>query len=320
MLHIFPEAMDITIITVSLSLVVFNLGIINNNKSKFVHFSRAQIYQYLDLFIFVLDEKQQIVDINRPAVNWFSSNGIQINALNYSKLENVINALLCKGGYIESGSVEKGEAIIHYSGGEFPLVFNLSQQAIIDARGETLGDIAVLTDVTQNWKLIETLEEKAGMDCLTGLANRRSYEGAKQRLDVLEYLPLTVIMCDVNGLKQVNDTLGHDYGDELIKVVAKILENSCPHKKFIARVGGDEFIYLLPNTNPEEAAALTENIFSSLSNCGEYPFIPSVAIGAATKFAGSESLDEIIAIADGRMYQNKLAIKQSAYTNFIKTG
>jgi len=312
LMQLFPEALDITIVAMSLSLVMFNFGIIHNNRSKFVHFSRAQIYHYLDLFIFVLDEKKNIVDVNRPAINWFSSNGIQLNASNSTKLESVMEALMRKGGHVVSGAVDKGDAIIHYSGGEFPMVLRLDQQEIVDAREETLGSLAVLTDVTQNWMLLEKLEEKAGIDCLTGLANRRSYEGAKERLDSSEHLPLSVIMCDVNGLKQVNDTLGHDYGDEMIRVVAKVLEQVCPPKKFVARIGGDEFVYLLPGTKPEDAGALIENIGEALACCDDNLFSLSVATGTAAKFTEDQKLEDIIALADSRMYANKAAKKKAA--------
>jgi len=307
--------LDITIITMSLSLVMFNLGVVNNNRSKFVHFSRAQIYQYLDLFIFVLDEKQHIVDINRPAVNWFASNGIHLSTSSSATMENVIDALLRKGGCVESGAIEKGDTIIHFTGGEIPVVFKLTQQAIIDARGETLGSIAVLTDVTQNWMLIEKLEEKAGMDYLTGLANRRSYEGAKERLDAPAHLPLSVIMCDVNGLKQVNDTLGHEYGDELIRVVARVLECECPPKNFLARLGGDEFVYLLPDTRPEDAETLIKHITAALARYEHSTFDLSVALGAATKISIDEDLDDIIALADSHMYEDKVAKKQDTITS-----
>jgi len=312
LMRLVPIALDITIITMSLSLVMFALGVINNNRSKFVHFSRAQIYQYLDLFIFILDDKQQIVDINRPAINWFTSHGISVNASGLVKMKTLLGALLSKGGYLESGTVENGDAVIHFIGGEFPVVFKLNQQAIVDARGETLGSIAVLTDITENWMLIEKLEEKAGMDSLTGLANHRSYEGAKNRFDTSDHLPLSVIMCDINELKQVNDTLGHDYGDELIQVIANTLESQCPPKKFIARVGGDEFIYLLPGTKPEDADALIERINDVLARCHDYSFNLSVATGRATKFTEDERLDDIVALADSRMYEDKITKKQAA--------
>ena len=315
LLGLLPEAIDITIITTSLSLVMFSLGIINNNKSKFVHFSRAQIYHYLELFIFVLDEKQQIVDVNRPAINWFSANGIPYSELNFKKLESVMDILLSKGGYVESGSIDEGDAVIHYTGGEFHMVFRLSHRTIVDARGETFGSIVVLTDTTQNWMLIEQMEEKAGMDCLTGLPNRHSYEGAKERLNAPEHLPLSVIVCDVNGLKQVNDTRGHEYGDEVIRVIAKILESECPRKNFVARVGGDEFIYLLPCTGPEDTDALIEHINMVLANSNDGPVRLSVAFGAATKFTENDNIDDILSLADSRMYENKTAQKQIALQN-----
>jgi len=125
---------------------------------------------------------------------------------------------------------------------------------------------------------------------------------------------LSVIMCDINGLKQVNDTLGHEYGDAMIRVVARILEYECAPKNFMARIGGDEFIYLLPNTKPEEVDVLIEHINLALAPRDDSPFDLSVAIGAATKFIKEENLDDIIALADSRMYENKNAEKQAALT------
>jgi len=156
------------------------------------------------------------------------------------------------------------------------------------------------------------------MDCLTGLANRRSYEGAKERLDDPEHLPLSVIMCDVNGLKQVNDTFGHQYGDEMIRVVGKTLECECPQNNFVARIGGDEFIYLLPRTKPEDADLLIERIHDALTRCDDNQFTLSVAVGAATKLTMDENLDDIISLAYDRMYKNKAAIKKAALTVYKK--
>jgi len=314
LLQLLPAAIDPTVITMSLSLIFFHLAIINNNRSKFVRFSRGQIYHYLDLFIFVLNERHQIVDINRPAIEWFSSQGISISSLNYSALESVIETLLRNGGRLEDDSSNEEGVFIHYSGVDFPMVLSLRKHEIVDARGEAIGSIAVFTDVTQNRMLIDRLEAKAGMDPLTGLANRMAYEGAKKRLDTPEYLPLSVIMCDVNGLKYVNDNLGHKYGDMMLQAVSKILEDVCPRECFVARIGGDEFIYLLPCTQHEAALALIKQINEALARCKNNPFVVSAALGTATKSSADENLNDVIALADSRMYGNKKQMKGQDYT------
>ena len=156
------------------------------------------------------------------------------------------------------------------------------------------------------------LEEKAGMDPLTGIANRTSYAGAKNRLNNPEHLPLSVIICDVNGLKTVNDTLGHKHGDKLIQAIAKTLESECPKSGFLARIGGDEFIFLLPRTDAEAVYLLIDQICEALMlRNKEVSYDLSVALGAATKNTEEQDLDEIIDIADNLMYKNKKGIKES---------
>ena len=104
----------------------------------------------------------------------------------------------------------------------------------------------------------------------------------------------------------------------MIRVLARVLERECPPNMFVARIGGDEFIYLLPNTKPEEAYALIERLCAALARCDDNPFSLSVAIGSATKFSKDENLDDIIALADSRMYKNKIAKKQAAFTVYGK--
>lgn len=309
LMELLPQAIDPTLIAMSLSMILFNLAIINNNKSKFVRFSHSKLYNYLDLYILVLDENHHVADFNRPALEWFSSQGI---ALNTSTIDEITDALIRRGSHTKN-VLRDGSGVDYYVGcDDFPVVLNLCVHELTDAKGDIIGSTAVFSDVTQNRMLIERLEKKAGMDSLTGLANHMAYGGAKGRLDTAEHLPLSVVLCDANGLKTINDTLGHQYGDMLLCVVAEVLETVCPKSGFVARIGGDEFVYLLPRTSPEEAHALMAQIKDALSKLENLPFIASLALGAATKFSADERLDDVIASADRRMYEDKRRTKEHA--------
>jgi len=181
-----------------------------------------------------------------------------------------------------------------------------------DANGDSIGSIAVFTDVTQNRMLIEKLEKKAGMDSLTGLANHMAFNGARKRFDTPEHLPLSIIVCDANRLKHVNDTLGHQHGDMLLRVIAEVLEKACPKSGFVARIGGDEFIYLLSCTSPDASYALIKQIKNMLSKLENLPFVVSVALGTATKHSVEENLDDVIALADSHMYEDKKQMKEQS--------
>ena len=307
LLELLPQAIDPTLIAMSLSMILFNLAIINNNKSKFVRFSHGMIYNYLNLYILVLDENHHVVDFNRPALDWFSSRGIVLNA---STIDNITEALLRKGKGTKKSSEEYGSIDYYINCGDFPVVLNLRTHKMADANGDSIGSIAVFTDVTQNRMLIEKLEKKAGMDSLTGIANHMAFDGARKRLDAPEYLPLSIIVCDANGLKQINDTLGHQHGDMLLRVIAEVLEKACPKTGFVARTGGDEFIYLLSCTSPDASYALIEQIKNVLSNLDNLPFVVSVALGTATKHSMEENLEDVIALADSRMYKDKKQFKE----------
>ena len=97
-------------------------------------------------------------------------------------------------------------------------------------------------------------------DQLTGLYNRRFYEIELERLDTTRDLPLTMVMGDVNGLKLINDSFGHAMGDELLKKVAEVIKKGCRADDIIFRMGGDEFVILLPKTDAFETEIIIKRI------------------------------------------------------------
>jgi len=158
-------------------------------------------------------------------------------------------------------------------------------------------------------------------DSLTGLYNRTFFENEKQRLDTEEQLPLSVIMGDINGLKMINDSLGHVQGDKLLVTIGKILHNSCRKEDIIARIGGDEFSILLPKTSSEVADEIIKRISSA---CREYNkktsselYHISISLGYGTKLSVREALDNIFKVAEDYMYNRKLLEGRSFHSSII---
>ena len=300
--QVLPLTMDPTLIAMSIALCFFELAIFSNSNSKFVRFSRGQVFQYIHDYILILDEKSCVVDYNNLALNWFTERGIVLDTVPFA---DVMQALLSSENALKKDLEAEGSSDIYLSDGIFSLVLNLHVEEMADARGDKIGSIATFTDVTQNRLLIERLEARAGMDSLTGLSNRRTFESAKARFDSPAFYPLSVIVCDTNGLKDVNDTYGHKYGDMMLQTIADVLDRLCPNQGLLARVGGDEFIFMLPATLPEDTEILMEKIRDALAENGKTPFKLSVALGAATKYTAAESLNDVIAVADMRMYEDK---------------
>lgn len=165
----------------------------------------------------------------------------------------------------------------------------------------------------------EAAERMASIDFLTGLPNRRAYE---EKLLEEEHVPseqFAVAVFDINGLKKANDTLGHVAGDELIKTMAKFLMNLKDESKeklpFFQgyRVGGDEFVALM-QVDDRQRLLLHQSLLDQMNNWkGALNPCISVSVGVSSRseFPDSSS-NELVRIADNRMYQDKLNYYRSA--------
>lgn len=138
-------------------------------------------------------------------------------------------------------------------------------------------------------------------------------------LDVLEYLEnnkkqqITIGYMDLNGFKWVNDTYGHEKGDELLKVFANVLMQTMGKEGFVGRMGGDEFIAVLLDTSEKRLLEIwqqVENVLSSQSESLGIPCKITSSFGYATREAGeSTPMGTVLQLADERMYENKAAQK-----------
>ncbi|MBV7271341.1 transporter substrate-binding domain-containing protein [Clostridium sp. PL3] len=177
---------------------------------------------------------------------------------------------------------------------------------IKDNFGYIKGTVLVLRDVTVERKNQKKIEFLSYNDQLTGLYNRRFFEEELKRLDNKENLPFTIVMADVNGLKLINDSFGHAVGDELLKKVAAVMLNGCGNKGVVSRIGGDEFVILLPKTNIFEADELLKYI-SALSSKEQVASISlSISFGFDTKCYDDENIFEVLKKAEDSMYKKKL--------------
>jgi diguanylate cyclase (GGDEF)-like protein len=149
-------------------------------------------------------------------------------------------------------------------------------------------------------------------DSLTGLSNRAFFEAEMQRIDSEKYLPVSIIMLDFNSLKLVNDTYGHEAGDEVLKSGAELLRKACRESDILSRWGGDEFIILLPRTSEEAALSISERIVKECRKTYGSTLPVSMALGAATKTDPAGSLSELIKTAENNMYNHKLSESCSA--------
>ena len=168
-----------------------------------------------------------------------------------------------------------------------------------------------IVDISDRKEAEEKLRFISFHDALTGLYNRAYFEEEIARLDGGRQYPVSIISCDLDGLKQINDQLGHDSGDRAIKGAAKILGlNTFRKEDVVARIGGDEFIVVLPNVDLDLNMSIFERIENGItqfnnSNLDDGLYRPiSMSMGYAVVHEGG-SLEEGCKTADKAMYVEK---------------
>ena len=179
---------------------------------------------------------------------------------------------------------------------------------IVGGEGEILGIVIIVRDITEERKRQQEILSLSYIDPLTKLNNRRFYDQARVELDRAGHYPLSVILADVNGLKLTNDAFGHEAGDELLQMVGATLPTVCPRKATLTRIGGDEFVILLPHCDEAEARRIIERAIEAFAHKRVHDVPVSVSFGHAVKSEASAPFETIFKQAEDEMYQNKLAI------------
>ena len=188
---------------------------------------------------------------------------------------------------------------------------------------EWQGQDALLTsfrDVTERKKAEEELRHMSFHDSLTGLYNRNFFEESMTRLQDGRHMPLGILTCDLDGLKFINDTLGHQSGDELLIHTAEILRNTFRSSDVIARIGGDEFAVLVPETDHKTAEKLSQRLRTSVQEYNKHnPRLPlSISIGFAVSNQSPIDPQALFREADDRMYREKIHQEGSARSAIVQ--
>ncbi len=165
----------------------------------------------------------------------------------------------------------------------------------------------------KNAELVEQLHNAATTDQLTGLSNRRALEdrlqgelGRAHR----HHLHTSLILTDLDRFKAINDSLGHPAGDRLLKAFADLLKQQCRALDVVGRLGGDEFLVILPMTNADEAMVFVERVQAAVAALA--PRMPefgslSVSLGVAEAPRHGGTVGKLLAAADAALYKAKRA-------------
>ncbi len=211
------------------------------------------------------------------------------------------------GGGPRIGRVYETEAK-RMDGTEFPVEISVAAQRL---KGKW-NAIGIVRDISKRKRMEEELKQMAHHDALTGLPNRRFF------MDILDlelaearrhHNKLPILFLDLDRFKYINDSLGHDIGDELLKEVAKRLRNSIRESDTVARIGGDEFSVLLANiANPDDISSIAKKIVDAIKEpfwIRGHQLHSSTSIGISIYPDDATTKDALFKSADIAMYHAK---------------
>jgi diguanylate cyclase (GGDEF)-like protein/PAS domain S-box-containing protein len=212
---------------------------------------------------------------------------------------------------ILDGQPKRARVFLRHKDGR-RIAIDVHTMPLLNDRGETIGGIEIFRDASSSVALesaynrLRTLAEK---DPLTGVANRRfldSVVAEQLRMLGVTGIPFSVIMIDVDHFKQINDTWGHGAGDQALIRFAQLLDTLCRGSDVAGRLGGEEFLVILPGVDLSIAAQVAERIRNATPECTPHdiPTRLTASFGVAEAALG-DTTASLLARADAALYRAK---------------
>ena len=281
----------------------------NNSNPTDVNTYFKEVFTNAGIGIMTLDAKSSIEYINQEALNIFGYKSSALINTNFSTLIHSTDQEYLKQFIKTANSSTPSEFTgIHKDNSAFPIELNISSKKL----NQTCIYTVIIRDITEIKKNEEKLKHQAYFDALTGIPNRtlfldRSEIALNQAKRSNE--GLAVIYIDLDEFKELNDTLGHDAGDVMLKAVAQRFINCARKSDTVSRRGGDEFTILMPRIkNIEDAVKLAERILLSNKNAisiKEKMVFPKTSMGISIYPHDGDSIETLINNADKAMYYAK---------------
>jgi diguanylate cyclase (GGDEF)-like protein/PAS domain S-box-containing protein len=255
-----------------------------------------------------LDEKERVVgkDID-VIIDRCGIDGRPIESIKAILLQAFVKK---EGVHCEDLGVSKSDgSCIHISFHAYPQ----------DVHEEIDGVVVSFIDVTDSIRKQEEIMRMSATDYLTGLYNRRYYSEALDQQNKAQAYPLGIMMIDMNGLKVINDAYGHMAGDDAIVKIAQILSTSVQAQDVVARIGGDEFSIMCPNTSKSTMDELIRHILDQVDKTEVQGIRLSISIGYDLKTSERTELRESMNIAENMMYRMKLVEGKQARIKAVES-
>ncbi|MCL2121108.1 MAG: diguanylate cyclase [Clostridiales bacterium] len=294
-----------TLVAAVIMLYLSYFTLFSTNMASIIMTSRERIYFNLTSMLFVLDSRRTIIDCNIKAQELIKKLKLEGKS---TRFDDFLDAWMAAG---KGRASDYNRDVLTIQIDEQERHYQITRQEVTENE-VVQGSFIQIQEITQIYELMRSLENSAFYDALTGIPNRNAYILRLNEWDTASTLPLAIIVADINHLKSINDTYGHILGDELLKIVARIISSCSPDRAGVFRIGGDEFVVMLPNSNEEEIEAVMTTIKAQCESFHHKDFgSPSVAIGGVLRNEMGSDLRELVKQADESMYRDKYDRRKS---------
>lgn len=258
------------------------------------------------------EQKSRIIEVNEVACERLEYHRDELLRMTPSVIERPLNAAQIP--LIEHKLLHQKHALFEAvqrtkSGRDIPVEVNAH---LFSLYGQSTV-LSVARDITERKEMEEKLRFVTMHDSLTGLYNRAYFDEEVRRLASARDLHAGIIACDVDGLKLINDSMGHQAGDELLRAAGSAISSAVREGDFVARTGGDEFVVILYNVDCTVIKKVMDRIRAAIARQNDQdPGLPlSISLGCAVSGENTNDIHHLLKEADDNMYREKLHHNQS---------
>lgn len=295
---------DYTAIILPTTLFILSFVIVKQDFFEISLKARNRCFYQSNDAIIILNDKKRIIDYNLKAIEFFENNGIKLTNADLNMFYDD-NSTLIEALY--SDQVEIYQDYFRYE----HRYWEISSHIVSADVGKNQGIVKIIRNITTEYSAKKHFEQIAMVDELTQLYNRRAFnEQAEQVIKQSDEndTSLIMLMFDVDFFKKINDTFGHQNGDLVLKRIAKEMGICFRNDDLIARIGGEEFVALLPGISESMAFIRAEEYRKRIADLRfiqeDLEYQVTVSIGIAV-YEKRMSLETLIFNADKALYEAK---------------
>ena len=275
-----------------------------------MNITRRMILNYLSEPVILFDYDGWLTDYSKSILKVMPNTHFNIGSM-------TIDEFVSSGNFIGFRPVDTNQDFDWTTkiGGE-DYTYSVKYRCMTDAKGRSLGKIFVFHDITSMRDTYFNLEKSLLYDPLTGLYNKQSYLQQVPQWDNKRYWPVSVAVCNINGLKRINDHYGIEYGDAVMKQLAYFVKMHAGEDAYVAKLEGGDVLAVLEETTHNEAVEICEDIKKDLEGFYGRDLLIHLEYGVAVKEDAVTTMEQILGEAKSSM-QNKKMLRDNSMSSSL---